>query len=111
MELDKDLRSRQETRDLVNKAKAAADVLSTWDQAQIDRVVKAISDAGLCHARELAEKTVRLFGQDLESCGSLHEFYHPDTGEPIMTHGFQNWNFLVLNMIAYLEDRPMATEF
>lgn len=62
-------------------------------------------------ARELAEKTVRLFGQDLEKAGSLHEFYHPDNGEPIMTHGFQNWNFLVLNMIAYLEDRPMAVEF
>lgn len=62
-------------------------------------------------ARELAEKTVQLFGKDLETNGSLHEFYHPDTGEAIMTHGFQNWDFLVLNMIAYLEDRPMATEF
>jgi len=62
-------------------------------------------------ARELAEKTVRLFGQDLETSGSLHEFYHPDNGEPIMTHGFQNWNFLVLNMIAYLEGRPMSAEF
>lgn len=62
-------------------------------------------------ARELALKTIRLFGQDLETSGSLHEFYHPDNGEPIMTHGFQNWNFLVLNMIAYLEDRPMSTEF
>lgn len=62
-------------------------------------------------ARALAEKTVRLFGQDLEQSGSFHEYYHPDTGEPIMTHGFQNWNFLVLNMIAYLEGRPMSTEF
>ena len=62
-------------------------------------------------ARELAEKTVRLFGQDLEARGSLHEFYNPDNGEPIMTHGFQNWNFLVLNMIAYLENRPMKTEY
>lgn len=62
-------------------------------------------------ARELAEKTVRLFGQDLETNGSLHEYYHPDSGEPIMTKGFQNWNFLVLQMIAYLEGRPMVTEF
>jgi Mannosylglycerate hydrolase MGH1-like glycoside hydrolase domain len=62
-------------------------------------------------ARELAEKTVRLFGRDLEANGSLHEFYHPDSGEPIMTRGFQNWNFLVLNMIAYLEERTMVTEF
>lgn len=62
-------------------------------------------------ARELAEKTVALFGADLETTGSLHEYYHPDSGEPIITHGFQNWNFLVLNMIAWLEDRPTVVEF
>jgi putative isomerase len=62
-------------------------------------------------ARDLAEKTVRLFGQDLEVNGSLHEYYNPDTGEPIVTNGFQNWNFLVLNMIAYVEGRKMESEF
>jgi putative isomerase len=62
-------------------------------------------------ARELAIKTIELFGQDLETTGSLHEYYHPDSGEPIVTHGFQNWNFLVLNMIAYLDGRAMVTEF
>ncbi|MFF2052329.1 amylo-alpha-1,6-glucosidase [Leifsonia sp. NPDC058194] len=62
-------------------------------------------------AIELAEKTVELFGRDLETSGSLHEFYHPDNGEPIMTKGFQNWNFTVLNMIAWLEDRPTLSEF
>jgi mannosylglycerate hydrolase MGH1-like protein len=62
-------------------------------------------------ARELAEKTVRLFGQDMDANGSLHEYYHPDSGEPIMTKGFQNWNFLVLNMIAHLDGRPMVTEY
>ncbi len=59
-------------------------------------------------ARELAEDTVRLFGRDLETTGSLHEFYNPDNGEPIMTRNFQNWNFLVLNMIAWLEGRPLV---
>ena len=49
--------------------------------------------------------------KDLEAGGSLHEYYHPDSGEPIMTKGFQNWNFLVLNMIAHLDGRPMVTEF
>ncbi len=62
-------------------------------------------------ARQLAGKTIRLFGRDLETSGALHEFYHPDTGEPIMTRGFQNWNFLVLNMIAWLQDRVAITEF
>jgi len=57
-------------------------------------------------AREIAEKTIRLFGRDLEVSGALHEYYNPDTCEPIITKGFQNWNFLVLNMIAWIEDRP-----
>lgn len=62
-------------------------------------------------ARQLAEKTVRLFGRDLEQTGSLHEYYNPDTCEPIVTHGFQNWNFLVLNMIAWLEGRRFVDAF
>lgn len=62
-------------------------------------------------ARRIAEQTVELFGRDLEANGCLHEFYHPDNGEPIMTRNFQNWNFLVLNMIAWLEDRPVVWEF
>ena len=62
-------------------------------------------------AREIAEETVALFGRDLEATGSLHEFYNPDTGEAILTRNFQNWNFLVLNMIAFLEDRATVTEF
>lgn len=62
-------------------------------------------------ARELAEDTVRLFGQDLERTGCLHEYYHPDTGMPIITRNFQNWNFLVLNLIAWLEGRPVVSEF
>lgn len=62
-------------------------------------------------ARQLAEKTVRVFGRDLEINGSLHEYYNPDTGEPIVTHNFQNWNFLVLNMIAWMEDRKFVDTF
>ena len=62
-------------------------------------------------ARSLAEKTVLLFGRDLEQNGCLHEYYYPDTCEPIVTHGFENWNYLVLNMIAWLENRPFVDTF
>lgn len=62
-------------------------------------------------ARELAEQTVEMFGRDLAATGCLHEFYNPDTGEAIMTRNFQNWNFLVLNMIAHLDGRPVVSEF
>lgn len=61
-------------------------------------------------ARELAEKTIRLFGRDLERCGALHEYYQPD-GEPLLNPGFQNWNHLVLNMIAWIEGGDWVSEF
>ena len=62
-------------------------------------------------AKELAQKTITLFGQDLEKCGELHEYYHPDTGEGINNPGFQNWNLLVNNMIAELEGKKAVVEF
>lgn len=62
-------------------------------------------------AKELAMKTICLFGKDLEECGELHEYYHPDTGKGMNNPGFQNWNFLVNNMIAELEGRECVKEF
>lgn len=47
MELkDKDLISVQETRNLLLEAEKAQRELARMDQGQIDRIVKAISDAG-----------------------------------------------------------------
>lgn len=62
-------------------------------------------------AREVAEKTVILLGRDFERFGALHEYYLPDNGEPVLNKGFQNWNFLVLNMINWMEGKNMVTEF
>lgn len=62
-------------------------------------------------ARTLAEKTIRLFGEDLARCGEMHEYYNPDTGEGMNNQGFQNWNLLVNNMIAEIEGRSVIKEF
>lgn len=62
-------------------------------------------------AKELALKTIELFGRDLERFGSLHENYQPENGEPILNPGFQNWNYLVLNMLDYMEGKPSIFEF
>lgn len=62
-------------------------------------------------AEELATKTVRLFGRDIERFGALHEYYQPENGEPILNRGFQNWNYLVMNMIARLEGKEVVSEF
>jgi putative isomerase len=49
-------------------------------------------------ARTLRDKTLRLLGNDLKKTGTLHEFYNPFTGEPIMNPNFFNWNMLSVVM-------------
>ncbi|WNH11218.1 MGH1-like glycoside hydrolase domain-containing protein [Thalassobellus suaedae] len=75
-------------------------------------VFKGLKDYGFnIEAKELALKTVWLFGKDFETNGALHEYYEPETGEPLLNKGFQNWNYLVLNMIAWLEGNQVVEEF
>ncbi len=62
-------------------------------------------------AGDLCDKTIRLFARDLERFGALHEYYEPETGEPLLNRGFQNWNLLVLNMAAWREGREVVVEF
>ena len=53
MPLDKDLQSIQEMRELVQKAKKAQLEFRAYDQARVDRVVKAMADAGFDAAERL----------------------------------------------------------
>ncbi|MGH7952554.1 MAG: MGH1-like glycoside hydrolase domain-containing protein [Limisphaerales bacterium] len=62
-------------------------------------------------ARKLVEKTIKLIGMDYEKSGTLHEYYLPENGEPVMNRGFQDWNYLVLNMIAWYQGKPCVEEF
>lgn len=75
-------------------------------------VFRGLADYGFKkEARTLARKTIALYGSDLKKEGAMHEYYNPDTGKPIINKGFQNWNYLVLNMIAWLEGRKVVREF
>jgi len=75
-------------------------------------VFKGLKDYGYnTEAKELASRTIWLFGKDFEKNGALHEYYEPETGEPLLNIGFQNWNYLVLNMIAWLDGKPTVEEF
>lgn len=56
MPLDKDLQSIQEMRDLVQKAKQAQLEFRAYDQQRVDRIVKAMADAGF----EAAERLGRM---------------------------------------------------
>lgn len=62
-------------------------------------------------ARDLADKTIRLFARDFERFGALHEYYLPESGEPVLNRGFQNWNYLVLNMAVWREGGDPVAEF
>lgn len=62
-------------------------------------------------ARELADKTLKMFENDLANGGELHEYYDPESGEPIMNAGFQNWNLLSVNMRAWLNGEKTVEEF
>ena len=62
MELSKDLKSRQEVRDLVTAAVAAQQQLRRLDQTAIDRIVEAMACAGHEHAEELARLAVEETG-------------------------------------------------
>jgi putative isomerase len=62
-------------------------------------------------ASELCSRTVELLGRDLERTGTLHEYYDPTTGEPVMNGGFLNWNMLVLNMIDEVKGKPPISDF
>ncbi len=62
-------------------------------------------------AREVYQKTLLLLGEDLERTGTLHEYYVPETGEPVMNGGFMNWNMLIVNMEDELSGRPSMDSF
>lgn len=55
-------------------------------------------------ARALAIKTITLYGQDIEECGEMHEYYDPDTGYGVFNQGFQSWNLLSYNMAQWLKN-------
>ena len=49
--IDKDLLSMQEVRELVEAAKVAQRELAAMNQEQVDRIVRAIAEAGVRNAR------------------------------------------------------------
>lgn len=55
MNLDKDLESVQEARDLAKKAKDAQLEYKHFNQEQVDKIVKAMVDAGMANAERLAK--------------------------------------------------------
>lgn len=62
MEFDKDLRSIQEVRNLVAKAKAAQQEFTEYSQQQVDQIVRTIAEACAANAERLAKLAVEETG-------------------------------------------------
>ncbi len=62
MELDKDLRSRQEVRVLAQEAHEAFRVLGSMEQKDLDRIVRALRDCAMAHAEELGAMAAKETG-------------------------------------------------
>lgn len=60
-------------------------------------------------ASDLATRILGLLEDDLASHGALHEYYHPDTGAPIMNKGFLSWNYLAceIQRVENLSKQPV----
>ena len=61
-------------------------------------------------AETLYRQTLHLLHTDLQKTGELHEYYVPETGEPVMSAGFLNWNMLVVNMAQELDNATKGNE-
>ena len=69
-------------------------------------------------AAKLAEMIGRLVLKDISACGSMHENYDADTGEPLAPSadqtedgaftGFVGWNLLVQNMLEGVVENRWA---
>ena len=66
MQLDRDLASIQEVRDLIRAAKTPLALLAEIIQRQVDDIVRAMSEAACRHARELAHMAVEETGFGVE---------------------------------------------
>ena len=62
MELDKDLRARQQARDLARQAEQAQVILAGMNQQQLDHIAQAVAKAFAAAAAELAEMAVQETG-------------------------------------------------
>ena len=62
-------------------------------------IYRGLKEYGIPSYRDLAERTIRLLGENLEKSGEMYESYLPDTGEPCLYPHFFNWDLLVLEML------------
>jgi hypothetical protein len=56
-------------------------------------------------AVDVAGRLVDVLVADAQQNGTTHEYYHAETGAPIMKPGFLSWNLLALRVLGDIADR------
>ncbi|MBQ7207688.1 MAG: hypothetical protein IJS01_07830 [Lentisphaeria bacterium] len=62
-------------------------------------------------AEEVARRILNTFASDIEQNGTLHEYYHGDTGQPVLKPGFLNWNLLTFRLWRNIGEGVDPTAF
>lgn len=60
-------------------------------------------------ALRVAGRLVQLMDQDLEHNGTIHEYYHAETGTPLFNPGFISWNTLGARILDNIGNRTDPT--
>lgn len=60
-------------------------------------------------AHEAVSRLLRTMAADIQRNECLHEFYHADTGQPVMKPGFLSWNMLCLRVLDDLRSGQDCT--
>ncbi len=60
-------------------------------------------------ALDAAYRLIRTYAADIEQNGCTHEFYHGETGQPLMRPYFLSWNVLALKVIDDIENGTDCT--
>lgn len=55
-------------------------------------------------AADVARRLLDVFYADCRVNGVLHEYYHADTGAPVIKPGFMSWNLLAVRVVADIEN-------
>lgn len=88
---------------------------SNW-QGPVWGLVTALVAYGLARygykteAIAIGKKLNALFAGDIRSNGTLHEYYHADTGAPVFNPGFLSWNLLAMRLLDDLSGDYDPTE-
>jgi putative isomerase len=54
-------------------------------------------------AQKVARRQINTYALDISQNGCMHEYYHGDTGQPVIKPGFLNWNMLAGALIDDLK--------